>query len=224
MIEGEVFRSGKFNVMCHCRALTGLLVGWLLPGPAPVARGRACAEVRQVPAFGAITVLGCASVRFSASPHHALRLIGPAQALAGIQTRVTDGRLVIESQTEPAGTVRIEVTGPALEAITLAGSGTVTANGLAGDSVCLDIEGSGNIVAHGCVAHGRIHVAGSGKVDGSVLKAAELEVRLSGTGDIRAYAAQRAQVTMTGSGRIVIAGNPAQRNVSRVGSGSVQFN
>jgi hypothetical protein len=227
MMEKEFPGRLKAIVVNCCKALASLFLCWLLPGQeVSASTGDICSEERSVPAFEAIQVNGSMSVRFTVAPHRSVLVIGPAAAISQVRTAVENGRLIIDTEASLrlVGPIRIEATGPSLDSIALAGSGDVKVNGLAGKSVQLDIAGSGNIVAHGAVEHSRIHVAGSGNVDGSVLKASEIEVQLSGSGDIRAYASHSARIAMTGSGNIVIAGNPAQRDVNRVGSGSVQFN
>lgn len=227
MMEEEFPGRRKAIVVNCCRALTSLFLCWLLPGQEASANtDDLSSEERAVPAFEAIQVNGAMSVSFTVAPHRMVRVIAPAAVLSQIRTAVENGRLILETEgslrlPQP---IRIEATGPSLDSISIAGSGDVKVNGLAGKTLQLDIAGSGNIVAHGAVEHSRIHVAGSGNVDGSVLRTSELEVQLSGSGDIRAYATRSARVAMTGSGNIVIAGNPARRDVNRVGSGSVQFN
>lgn len=227
MMDEEFPGRRKAIVINCCRALTSLFLCWLLPGQeASASAADIQSEDRAVPAFEAIQINGAMSVNFTVGPRRTVRVIAPAAVLSQIRTSVEHGRLIIETEgsLRLSRPVRIEATGPSLDAVSIAGSGDVKVNGLAGKSVQLDIAGSGNIVAHGAVEHSRIHVAGSGNVDSSVLRTSELEVQLSGSGDIRAYATQSARVAMTGSGNIVIAGNPARRDVNRIGSGSVQFN
>ncbi len=64
---------------------------------------------------------------------------------------------------------------------------------------------------------------GSGDVDAHDLRAAAVDARTSGSGDIAVAASQRAEVNTSGSGDVVVRGRPAQRIANSDGSGSISF-
>lgn len=182
-------------------------------------------ERRTVGAFSSVQLNAPVEAVFSASPTASVSITGPADILPLIVTTVADGKLSI-GLTAPvvlAAPLRVAITGPSLQAVSIPGAGTLRASGLHEASIDLRLSGSGSIVAEGQVGSVRAAISGSGEVDASALRAQRLDAQLSGSGRILGYASDAASVALTGSGDIVVAGRPPQRAVSRTGSGQVYF-
>lgn len=157
----------------------------------------------------------------------------------------------------------IDLVLPALEAVTIDGSGDNTVNGFSGEAIAIGLNGSGSLRFNGryrqvnigltgsgdldvnggaaiervetsLMGSGRITVAGnareldarmtgSGNLDAEHLRAEDVTVSQTGSGDSAVQARSKVRVTLSGSGDVEVHGNPGERSVSRVGSGSVTY-
>lgn len=126
--------------------------------------------------------------------------------------------------------------------LTLNGSGNLTFNGRfrhvnaavrgtgglnlkAGSSeeVKLELDGSGTISTSGNCNVLVAELSGSGSVDAQHMASNDATVSVKGSGTAEVFARESAAVTVAGSGDVTVYGNPDQRRVSRMGSGSVSW-
>jgi hypothetical protein len=105
----------------------------------------------------------------------------------------------------------------------LSGSGDLTVDGGNSDEVEFSIAGSGDVSARGTSKSLTVRIAGSGGVDAADLHADSVSLNIMGSGDAHLYAKSAAAVAIRGSGDATIDGNPAQRSVSKTGSGDVHW-
>jgi hypothetical protein len=103
------------------------------------------------------------------------------------------------------------------------GSGELEMNGGASDKVEVVLIGSGTMTVVGSAKQFKAEQTGSGDLNARYLSADEARLQLMGSGDATISASQAATVTVRGSGDVLVYGNPAQRDVSRNGSGEVIF-
>ena len=136
------------------------------------------------------------------------------------------------------GSARIEVTAPNVDAVTLAGSGTLAADGLNGDHTAatlagsgrleLDrlsaghfaatIAGSGDLVASGNARNARISIAGSGAIEARGLMLGNASLTIAGPGDARLSANGRVSANIAGGGSAEVMGTTDCQQ-TRTGSG-----
>lgn len=132
------------------------------------------------------------------------------------------------------------VSAPRLEALSLIGAGDVSVDRAAGnrfglivsgagraavdrlevDQLTVAINGTGSAKLGGKAKQVRMRSQGEGTINAAALSADDAEVTLIGAGEIRLAASRSARNVLTGSGRIVIDGNPACTGTSE-GSGQV---
>lgn len=105
----------------------------------------------------------------------------------------------------------------------LAGSGSIELLNVDQENLDLSIMGSGSIMAKGRVNRLTAGLMGSGDFRLGKLEAQSAALVLSGSGDIKATIRESASAKVTGSGDIVIKGNPAKREQLVTGSGCVRF-
>lgn len=105
----------------------------------------------------------------------------------------------------------------------LHGSGNMNLANGASTAMELDLIGSGNLIASGQTKSVTTRLNGSGDIDADQLQADDATVSINGSGNTRVQAKQVVNVTLRGSGDVNVKGNPKQRNVSRTGSGDVEF-
>lgn len=103
------------------------------------------------------------------------------------------------------------------------GNGELEMNGGASDKVEVAVVGSGKMTVVGSTREFKAEQTGSGDVIARHLSADDVNLQMMGSGDAIVTALKSVDVTLRGSGDAVVYGGPAQRNVSRNGSGEVAF-
>ena len=106
----------------------------------------------------------------------------------------------------------------------LSGSGELDLNAGSGierfDAV---LTGSGHMTIVGGARELHANASGSGELDARHLRADKVEVSQTGSGHSTVHARSSVAASISGSGDVEVRGNPAERSVSRAGSGSVTF-
>ena len=122
------------------------------------------------------------------------------------------------------GEVHYALTLPALDAITVMGSGDAVVDFSASDAPTIEIRGSGDVTATGITADtASISIDGSGDVTASDLDVRQLTVTIDGAGNISASGVAETQtIEIRGSGDYAAKGlSSADARVSIRGAGSV---
>ena len=94
------------------------------------------------------------------------------------------------------------------------GSGRMNLGAVQGDVLNVSLHGSGGFQANGAAQRVNAHVNGSGGVNLSGLSSQQADLTSNGSGNITALVKNSVVAQANGSGRIMVYGNPAQRNVS----------
>lgn len=177
---------------------------------------------RQAAAFTRVASGGSIDVDLTVGPAHSIEVEAEENLLPNIKTEVKDGTLHIDVDGSFATSkgIRVIATTPALEAVSVAGSGSVKIDGAAGPQLSLTISGSGEISARGAVDSLSVVVSGSGDLRGFGFAAGSVSATVSGSGDVEVQARDSLSAVVSGSGDIEYRGDPAvSKTVS--GSGSV---
>ena len=104
--------------------------------------------------------------------------------------------------------------------VSIAGSGSAALAGRSG-TLNLSIAGSGNVTLAGESDRLAVSIAGSGDVAGERLVAKAADIKVMGSGNVRATVDGQAEVTAMGSGDVDL-GPRARCSVRKMGSGSVR--
>jgi len=96
----------------------------------------------------------------------------------------------------------------------LNGSGRLDLGRVNGESLSLELMGSGGVNASGNVRNMNVRLMGSGSADLAGLTCQHAELSANGSGSISAAVTQSLVADANGSGRVTVYGNPSQRNVS----------
>ncbi|TFW24354.1 GIN domain-containing protein [Duganella callida] len=96
----------------------------------------------------------------------------------------------------------------------LNGSGRLDLGRLHGDSLNLEVHGSGGVNASGDVRTLNVRLHGSGSADLATLSSQNAELVSNGSGSISAAVSQSLVADANGSGRVTVYGNPAQRAIT----------
>jgi hypothetical protein len=117
--------------------------------------------------------------------------------------------------------MKVDVTVPALRAVTLSGSGIVTAEGIDAKRLTVALPGSGILRASGTATTLVVDHSGSGDAQLEGLLASDVRAVLGGSGRIVLNATKTLDATVSGSGAIFYRGDPSQVTTSVTGSGVV---
>jgi hypothetical protein len=110
-----------------------------------------------------------------------------------------------------------------LKTISVEGSAKVTLSGIKQDELHIALEGSAILHAEGVAGKVTATVDGSGSLKAFELKTLSLFANVRGSGRLEATVAEVVKATASGSGSILIAGNPCSRKLSKEGSGSASL-
>jgi predicted small secreted protein len=137
--------------------------------------------------------------------------------------------------------MRIKVTLPVLEKISIEGSGNVTGvtpfqspklvlwiqgSGdlsleVSSEDIEVEVDGSGDVKLSGRTNELSVEIDGSGDVDASTLNAKEVKIDIDGSGDVKTQVADALEVDLNGSGSVYYKGDPPAIKMNKNGSGEV---
>jgi hypothetical protein len=118
-----------------------------------------------------------------------------------------------------SGTVEADRMAGDVEAV-IAGSGTARLNGIAADKFEVTIAGSGTLEAAGHAKSLKLTVAGSGAAKMGGLKVDDADVTIAGSGDASFASDGTVKATVMGSGDVTVAGS-ANCTIQSMGSGKL---
>ncbi len=215
-----------------------------MPGTGLRGSGASKTEPRAVSDFHAIDLRLAGDVEFSVSDQYSVEVQAQENLLPLLKTEVEHGKLKIyfSENVSSSEDVKIRVSGPSFDELTVAGSGEIRAmTALKSDKMDVDVSGSGNVyVLQGefgdldCGISGsggielggtanalEANVSGSGEVDAKTLKTNTLDAQISGSGTVTCHVNQRLKADISGSGEVLYLGEPTvDADVS--GSGKVK--
>ncbi|MGH8854856.1 MAG: GIN domain-containing protein [Telluria sp.] len=129
----------------------------------------------------------------------------------------------IEVRLEGPGSLRFNGRYRLVEA-SLSGSGELDLNaGGSIERVEAGLSGSGELTIVGGARELHATASGSGELDARHLRADTVKVGQTGSGRSTVQARESVAASISGSGDIDVYGNPAERSVSRTGTGSITF-
>lgn len=202
-------------------------------------------ETRSLNGFSKLAVGVPADVILTKGP---FKVVLRGDNLDEVETVVKGNELVIKRKNDKwslfgnsNGDLTIYISMPALEGVSLSGSGKLTSDdqfssknmklrvsgsgsmrmNVVADNVDAHVSGSGNIEARGSANNFEAHISGSGKVKADQLRAQVVDVHISGSGDCNVHADEKLEAHISGSGNVRYTGNPANVNSRTSGSGKI---
>ena len=174
-----------------------------------------------------ITLLGPDTVHLVQGDKLAIKVEGTQDAKDRLRFVLKDGKLAIGREGWKIGggddLATIEVTVPAAKRLVMAGSGTIRADALRGDTASVSIAGSGDVeVPSVDTQEFKVEVIGSGDLKaGGKAKSLKVSIAGSGTANLAGLSAEEAKIDVAGSGDTSFASD-GQVSANIVGSGSVR--
>ncbi|MEQ8262842.1 DUF2807 domain-containing protein [Pseudohaliea sp.] len=182
-----------------------------------------------------VTVRGAVDVEISQGEPAQLLMRGPAEQLA-LRPFIAREKLLVLGDSEQGrradvSDVRYKLILPSIEALHMAGSGTVYVRPLVVDDLQVLLEGSGDLRLYGIDASGhalRLDLNGSGDLEVAELSAGSLKLSLAGSGDMSLGAVEvegSIDLVLKGSGDITARerGRAGDVELAIVGSGDIDF-
>lgn len=211
---------------------------WEIKGEGPVIR-----EERSLAPFSEVHNSLSAEVHLSQGPQEDIRIEAQENILANLLTTVKNGRLEIgfDEHVRRHDGIKIWITIPEVKELSMSGSGELYSDGvLAGESLAINISGSGDadlltemesmevnvsgsgkVKLKGQAESVQFRVSGSGEIAALELPVQEAGVQVSGSGDCYLHVQERLDVSISGSGDVGYQGRPLV-NSSISGSGDLK--
>jgi hypothetical protein len=145
---------------------------------------------------------------------------GAPELIAHVETR--RGRLTLNcrSSRDPRS-FEVTLPGRAFRRIGIAGSGKLVMENVNQPELALSIAGSGSVRAQGAVERATVKVAGSGQARLADLAVKQLTVDVAGSGKVEANPKDSADITISGSGDVKLLNRPADLRSKVAGSGRI---
>jgi hypothetical protein len=186
--------------------------------------GVAATETRNLGPFRSIELAGANNVTVRVGGKQSVVVHADDNLLRRVTTQVQAGGLAIGNTSGSFTTkspMHVEVSVPSLSAITLSGSGVISAAGIKGPSLTVRLSGAGVLRASGTATRLDVTLAGSGDAQLKQLAARDVHAVVSGSGRILVTATKSLDASVPGSGAIMYSGEPARVTTSITGSGAV---
>jgi hypothetical protein len=224
-------------------APAAFLLPFAVHGETVRGNGTMRSQQRNVAGFTGVSVALAANVELSMGSTEGLQIEADENLLPLIETVVKDGTLEIRPVRNnlnlESRSIKVSVQAKKIEHLSIAASGSISADTLQSPRLDLDIGGSGSIAIRevradklgsaiggsgsvklggGAAKSFSVAIGGSGNVEASGLQADAVDVSIGGSGDAKVWAQKSLRVAVAGSGNVQYWGDPAVSSTV-VGSG-----
>jgi hypothetical protein len=181
-------------------------------------------QTREVDSFTSVELSGSNDVVVRIGESQSVVVKADDNLIDRVTTDVQSGTLIIDNAPGSFSTkspMSVEVTVPALSALTLTGSGNIVVDDIAAESFRAELPGSGTLTGSGTATRLEVTVSGSGVVHFTELVAKDAQAAVSGSGSIFVTVTERLDASVSGSGAVVYTGDPQDVKSSVTGSGTI---
>ncbi len=201
-------------------------------------------QERNLGNFKSIKISGMANVELTKGDNCQVRVEGDSSDAQSILTTVDNEVLSIVSKpsSKGSGKLKVLVTIKDFEELEMSGAsdlkskGAITANNVllklsgAGDAhlqleatkIIAEVSGAGNLHLSGKTNTLLAKITGAGDLKSYNLNSDSVAVKVSGSGTAKVNALKAIDADVSGAGNVIYKGEPAERNVSISGAGSVR--
>ena len=187
--------------------------------------GRAATQAREAKGFNAVELAIPGRMEIVQGDKEGVTITADDNLIAEIETSVERESLRIRFRkglnVRTQTPIRVTLHAKTLQAISLAGSGDVSAPSLNARDLALRISGSGDVQLGGKAESLQVRISGSGDVKAARFETQSARVSIAGSGGVTLWAKQSLEVSVAGSGDVRYYGDPTV--AKRIaGSGSVR--
>lgn len=172
--------------------------------------GVSATETRDVSDFQKVSIEGFGQVNIVVGDEDALSITGDDNLLELIGSTVENGMLTIRptESINPKSDMVFEISISQLTAVSLSGAANFDIQNATGDSLEIEINGSGNLKASGNIATLAVEVNGASRIDLQQLEAEDATIELNGAASGVVFASKSIDAEINGVGKITVHGNP----------------
>ena len=206
----------------HKALMAALGLSVLLTAPAA---GATRDEARKVAPFTKVVARGSYTIDIRERADQLVILTAEPRDLDRVKTWVEDNTLYIEKKRwRQVGRVHLTIDVAHFEGLVVQGLADARVTGVADHDVTFELQGTGEIQASGTCGSVAIEIKGAGNVDTRGLACQRAEVELMGAADAVVHAEEEVVLTILGSGRVDIHGDPGRVLPNRIaGTASVNL-
>jgi hypothetical protein len=185
--------------------------------------GQRTTQKRDVGPFKTIETEGAFTIAVTCQKDPSLEVEGDDNVLEFITAEIRNDVLHLKStksysMKEP---VKVTITVPNLEALSVSGAGNIDIKGMDNDSFEIDSNGAPSITVAGRTKTVNIDTSGAGKIDTHNLRAARAVVESNGVSKVDIDVSEQLDVTVSGPSTVTYRGDPVvNKNVN--GPGKVE--
>lgn len=141
-----------------------------------------------------------------------------------VELHVSDGTLHARTarSVHPTHSIKLKLTGSALEAASLSGASRLQADQLSGARFSLETAGASKVQLQGAVTELVAGMTGASNLRAESLQTKSAELSLAGAGSARVNVSDALKVSITGAGKVEYSGNPAQVERHITGAGTIR--
>jgi hypothetical protein len=179
---------------------------------------------RQIGGFDKVAVGGALEVQIDVGGAGSEIVVsGDDNLVPLVQSEVKDGRLRLRSRENlrPQSGLTVTVRLPSLREIEAGGAVRITARGVAGDSLKVDIAGASQVQLEGKVKKLDAEVAGASRLNATSLQTDSVVVDAAGASSAAISARREVSGEAAGASQVQVHGNPASVKVETSGASSV---
>ena len=175
--------------------------------------GVVTAEARDVHSFSRVALRTLGDVTINVGEELSVLVSAEDNLVRLLTTDVRDGWLVIEGPDnltlQPTRPILYMITMPALDGVELSGGGMLRARHLHEPEITVSMSSIGTVSLSGQVHQQILNVAGTGRYYGFDLICDHAAVTISSVGSAELTVHEELNATITGSGNVIYAGDPA---------------
>jgi hypothetical protein len=220
-------RRSTIGALCLLLAVGGLTAACSGGGLRTEVRGSGTVvtEQRDVSGFDEISVAGQGVVHVELTGTESLEVEAEDNILEVLTIEVVDGRLELGAEPftsiEPTRDIVYRITAASLTDVAISGSAELDVATLDVPRFDVSISGSGSVRPSGTTVALQVDISGSGRYLGAALESTTADVNVSGSGEADIVVIDSLDASVSGSGSIRYAGDPATVREEVSGSGSI---
>jgi hypothetical protein len=183
------------------------------------------ADVRNTGSFHAVELKGVAAVEIKLDATTRVEVTGDAEAIGSVTTDVKNGALIIDTRGDlhAQHNLLVTIATPTLDAIALAGTGSIRVAGVKSPAFAIALSGAGAIDVAGATDTLTVELSGAGGLHAKNLTAKTVSVAVSGTGNAAVTASEALTASLNGVGHVDVYGHPRSVSKNVNGIGRVQL-